>query len=196
MAESGIRDAEDVARLQGAGFSAVLVGETLVTAADPRGAAAALLSGASGAGARRISELMFVKICGITSEDDALLAIALGADAVGFVLAPSPRQIAPQVVGDIIKRLPPEVITVGVFRDAARQRVLDVAHQAGLSAVQLHGHEPPEVARWLREKLPMVFQAFPAGAPARCTGPPNPGCRRDPPRRAQPGHRPGSSTGP
>ena len=75
---------------------------------------------------------MFVKICGITSEDDALLAVALGADAVGFVLAPSPRQIAPQVVGDIVKRLPPEVITVGVFRDAARQRVLDVAHQAGL----------------------------------------------------------------
>jgi phosphoribosylanthranilate isomerase len=109
---------------------------------------------------------MFVKICGVTSEDDALLAVALGADAVGFILAPSPRQVAPQLVGDIVKRLPPEVLTVGVFRDASRERVLAVAHQAGLHAVQLHGHEPPEVARWLRARLPMVIQAFPAGSTA------------------------------
>jgi phosphoribosylanthranilate isomerase len=108
---------------------------------------------------------MFVKICGITSEDDALLAVALGADAVGFILAPSPRQVAPQVVGDIVKRLPPEVITVGVFRDAAREQVLGVAHRAGLNAVQLHGHEPPEQAQWLRARLPMVIQAFSAGSP-------------------------------
>jgi phosphoribosylanthranilate isomerase len=106
---------------------------------------------------------MYVKICGITSEDDALLAVALGADAVGFVFAPSSRQIAPQVAGDIVKRLPPEIISTGVFRDSAAPRVLDVAHQAGLRAVQLHGHEPPEVAQWLRTKVPMVIQAFPAG---------------------------------
>jgi phosphoribosylanthranilate isomerase len=109
---------------------------------------------------------MFIKICGITNEDDALLAVALGADAVGFVLAPSPRQVAPQIVADIVKRLPPEVTTVGVFRDAGRERILDVAHQAGLKAVQLHGHEPPDVAKWLRARLPMVIQAFTAGSPA------------------------------
>jgi phosphoribosylanthranilate isomerase len=108
---------------------------------------------------------MFVKICGITSEDDALLAVALGADAVGFVLAPSPRQVAPQIVSDIIKRLPPEVITVGVFRDATREQVLETAQRSGLSAVQLHGHEPPELARWVRERFPMVIQAFAAGTP-------------------------------
>jgi phosphoribosylanthranilate isomerase len=106
---------------------------------------------------------MFVKICGMTSEEDALLGVALGAHAVGFVFAPSPRQIAPQVAADIVKRLPPEVITVGVFRDAAPQRVSDVAHAAGLQAVQLHGHEPPEVAQWLKTRIPMVIQAFAAG---------------------------------
>jgi phosphoribosylanthranilate isomerase len=106
---------------------------------------------------------MFVKICGITSEDDALLAVALGADAIGFIFAPSPRQIAPQVAGDIVKRLPPEVISVGVFRDTAPQRVLDVAHIAGLRGVQLHGHEPPEVSQWLSTRVPMVIQAFAAG---------------------------------
>jgi phosphoribosylanthranilate isomerase len=106
---------------------------------------------------------MFVKICGITSEDDALLAVAMGADAVGFVFAPSPRQVAPQIAADIVKRLPPEIVTVGVFRDAAPERVLDVAHSAGLRAVQLHGLEPVEVAQWLKGKVPMVIQAFAAG---------------------------------
>ncbi len=106
---------------------------------------------------------MFVKICGITSEDDALLAVAMGADAVGFVFAPSPRQIAPQIAGDIVKRLPPEIVTVGVFRDSVPQRVLEVAHQAGLRAVQLHGREPPQTSRWLSAKIPMVIQAFAAG---------------------------------
>ncbi len=105
----------------------------------------------------------FVKICGVTSEEDALLAVALGADAVGFIFAPSTRQVAPQVAADIVKRLPPEVITVGVFRDEAPQRVSDIAVGAGLHAVQLHGHEPPEVARWLGTRVQAVIQAFPAG---------------------------------
>ncbi len=60
---------------------------------------------------------MFVKICGITNEDDALLAVAMGADAVGFIFAPSTRQVAPQRAYDITRRLPPEILTVGVFRD-------------------------------------------------------------------------------
>lgn len=106
---------------------------------------------------------MFVKICGTTSEDDALLAVAMGADAVGFVFAPSPRQVAAQLVADIVKRLPPEIVAVGVFRDESAARVLDVAYTAGLRAVQLHGHEPSEVAQWLSTRIPMVIQAFPAG---------------------------------
>jgi phosphoribosylanthranilate isomerase len=108
---------------------------------------------------------MFVKVCGTTNEDDALLAVAMGADAVGFIFAPSPRQVAPQIAGDIVKRLPPEIVSVGVFVDESPQRVLAVAHQAGLRAVQLHGRETPEQAQWLRERLPMVIQAFPAGDP-------------------------------
>ena len=82
------------------------------------------------------SEELFVKICGITSEADALLCISLGADAVGFIFAPSPRQVSVQTAGDIAKRLPPEIITVGVFRDEAPQRVVDMVHQASLGAAQ------------------------------------------------------------
>lgn len=106
---------------------------------------------------------MFVKVCGTTCEDDALLAVALGADAVGFVFAPSPRQIAHQIAGDIVKRLPPEIVAIGVFQDEPPERVLRVAHAAGLRGVQLHGREPVETAQWLSARLPMVIQAFAAG---------------------------------
>ncbi len=58
---------------------------------------------------------MWVKICGITSEEDALIAVAMGADAVGFVFAPSPRQMSPSAVSAITRRLPPEICTVGSF---------------------------------------------------------------------------------
>jgi phosphoribosylanthranilate isomerase len=109
---------------------------------------------------------LFVKICGTTSEDDALLAVALGADAVGFVFAPSRRQIAPQIVADIVKRLPPEIITVGVFRDEAPQRVVDVSQVAGVRAVQLHGHESATESRWVRERVSLTIRAFAAGDPA------------------------------
>ena len=73
-----------------------------------------------------------MKICGITSEEDALLAVAMGADAVGFVFAPSPRQMAAGAVAQITRRLPPEVVTVGVFRDELPERVVEIVNQAGL----------------------------------------------------------------
>jgi phosphoribosylanthranilate isomerase len=108
---------------------------------------------------------VFVKICGITREDDALLAVAMGADAVGFVFAPSKRQIAPSIARDIVRRLPPEILTVGVFRDEAASRVIDIVNTAGLRAAQLHGHESPETSRLIRSRVPLVIKAFAAGDP-------------------------------
>jgi phosphoribosylanthranilate isomerase len=108
---------------------------------------------------------VFVKICGITCEEDALLAVAMGADAVGFVFAPSVRQIAPQKAADIVKRLPVDITTVGVFRDEAAQRVVDIIHQTGLRAAQLHGFETPDESRWVRQRVPTLIKAFPAGDP-------------------------------
>ncbi|HZU72272.1 MAG TPA: phosphoribosylanthranilate isomerase [Acidimicrobiales bacterium] len=106
---------------------------------------------------------MFVKICGTTSEEDALLAVALGADAVGFIFAPSPRQIAPSVAADIAKRLPPEVVTFGVFRDELPERVVEVVNRAGLRGAQLHGRENPEQTRFVAARVGMTIKAFPAG---------------------------------
>jgi phosphoribosylanthranilate isomerase len=107
---------------------------------------------------------VFVKICGITSEDDALLAVAMGADAVSFVFAPSPRQVAAAHVRDIVRRLPPEILTVGVFRDESPQRVVDVIQAAGLRGAQLHGHETPDDARFVKQRVDVLIQAFPAGS--------------------------------
>ena len=108
---------------------------------------------------------MFVKICGITTEDDALLAIAMGADAVGFVFAPSPRQVTAAAVYDITRRLPAEVLTVGVFRDESPRRVIELADRAGVKAVQLHGHETPEQAIEISKSVRRVIKAFAAGSP-------------------------------
>jgi phosphoribosylanthranilate isomerase len=109
---------------------------------------------------------MFVKVCGTTSEEDALLAVAMGADAVGFVFAPSPRQIAPGTAAEIARRLPPEVLTVGVFRNEVAARVAEIVNGAGLRAAQLHGHESPETTRQVRADVPFVIRAFAAGDPA------------------------------
>jgi phosphoribosylanthranilate isomerase len=106
---------------------------------------------------------VLVKICGITSEADALLAVGLGADAIGFVFAPSPRQVAPQAVRRIIERVPPEILTVGVFRNEAPTRVVDIVNGIGLRAAQLHGDETAEDTRWVAERIAFTIKAFPAG---------------------------------
>ncbi|NIR36320.1 MAG: phosphoribosylanthranilate isomerase, partial [Actinobacteria bacterium] len=77
-------------------------------------------------------------------------AVALGADAVGFVFAPSTRQVAVDRARDIARRLPAEVLTVGVFRDELPSRVVDIVQRAGLGAAQLHGHESAEQTRIVR----------------------------------------------
>lgn len=108
---------------------------------------------------------MFVKICGITNEDDALFAVAMGADAIGFVFAPSSRQITSGAAREIVRRLPDEVLTVGVFRDQSTQQVIRITQEARLGAVQLHGHETPEQASEIRPYVQALIVAFSAGDP-------------------------------
>ncbi len=110
---------------------------------------------------------MFVKICGVTNEEDALLAVALGADAIGFVFAPgSPRLVTVGDVRDIVHRLPPETLTIGVFRDERPQRVAEIVNGLRLGGAQLHGREPLSEVRWVRTRVPFLIQGFRAGDPA------------------------------
>ncbi|MFQ5465301.1 MAG: phosphoribosylanthranilate isomerase [Thermodesulfobacteriota bacterium] len=108
-----------------------------------------------------------IKICGITSLDDALAAAGSGADALGFVFyGKSPRYVDPEKAGEIIGRLPPLVTTVGVFVDEPADRVNEIIKTARLDAAQLHGDETPEeclrvearVIKALRVRGPEVIE--------------------------------------
>jgi phosphoribosylanthranilate isomerase len=95
--------------------------------------------------------MTFIKICGITNVDDALAAVAAGADALGFnFYKPSPRYIMPQHARQIIAKLPSSVLTVGVFvNEESPKAVHSIANEAGITALQLHGDESPSYCREL-----------------------------------------------
>ncbi len=84
---------------------------------------------------------MFVKICGITNAQDALDAIELGADALGFLFAESPRKISASTASEIVKQLPANFLTIGVFRDQEAREVIDTVGEVGLLGAQMHGRE-------------------------------------------------------
>jgi phosphoribosylanthranilate isomerase len=85
-----------------------------------------------------------IKICGLTNAGDARTALAAGADYLGFVLYPgSRRAVTPATLAAIVADLPAAARTVGVFVDAPRETVLDVARACRLWAVQMHGAEAP-----------------------------------------------------
>ena len=88
---------------------------------------------------------MWVKICANTSLKDASLAVELGADAVGFVFAPSKRRVTVEQVAEITPHLPEGVSKVGVFATTDAAEILDAAARAGLTAVQLHSAFDPKL---------------------------------------------------
>lgn len=94
-----------------------------------------------------------VKICGITYLEDAINAVELGVDALGFVFAPSPREISPEKAKEIIEKLPPWVSAVGIFVDEKPSKVMQIASQCKLDYVQLHGEETPEYCEQLDIKI-------------------------------------------
>jgi len=107
---------------------------------------------------------MFVKICGITNEEDALLSVAMGATAIGFVFAPSKRQITPGRAADIVKRLPAGIITVGVFRDHDVKTVGRIMREVGLRGAQLHGRETVAEVDQVTADVGWVMKAVVAGS--------------------------------
>src|SRR3954470_9159589 len=110
---------------------------------------------------------VFVKICGITNEDDALLAVALGADALGLNFASgSRRQVSVDTARDIVRRLPSGTVTVGVFRDGRPEGVVEIVGRVALPGAQPQGREPISEVRWVRQRATFVIQAFAAGDPA------------------------------
>ncbi len=96
---------------------------------------------------------LWIKICANTSLADAQLAAQAGADAVGFVFAPSPRQVTPAQVAAIVPHLPAALEKIGVFVDAAFEEIAATVEAAGLTGVQLHWDAPPSLPAQLRERF-------------------------------------------
>ena len=98
--------------------------------------------------------MIFIKICGITREQDADLAVGLGATAIGFVFwSGSPRRLDSQRAKAIAANLPAKVSKVGVFVDQTADEIAQVMDEVGLDVAQLHGHETPEFCRALKARL-------------------------------------------
>jgi len=96
-----------------------------------------------------------IKICGITRAEDALEAVRLGADALGFnFFRSSKRYISPAAAAGIVARLRPFVTTVGVFVNQPEAELRAIAAESGIQVFQLHGDEPPDLCA--RLPLPVV----------------------------------------
>ena len=108
--------------------------------------------------------MTWIKICGTTNLEDALLAVEAGADALGFVFyEKSPRNVSVELVREIVRELPKGVEKVGVFVNEYEDEILDTVARTGLSAVQMHGdNEDPHVADLVVRRRPglSVFAAI------------------------------------
>ncbi len=96
---------------------------------------------------------LWIKICGNTSLGDAQLAVEAGADAVGFVFAPSPRRVTAAQAAAIMPHLPAAVEKIGVFVDAALEEIYSIVRECGLTGVQLHFAAEPDLPAKLRKLL-------------------------------------------
>ena len=98
-----------------------------------------------------------VKICGVTTPEDACLAAELGADAIGLNFYPeSPRSISPFAARNILRELPPLVSSVGIFVDWTPEPVIALSQALRLSAAQLHGDETPQTVAEVAKKIPVI----------------------------------------
>ncbi len=100
-----------------------------------------------------------VKICGITNLDDALQAVDAGADALGFVFYDlSPRCISFESAERIIRKLPPYVVTSGVFVNNPPSFIDTAVERCGINVVQLHGDETPAFCKGIRHTIVKAFR--------------------------------------
>lgn len=96
---------------------------------------------------------IWIKICANTTLEDAVLAADAGADAVGFVFAPSPRRVTADQVAGIVPRLPPTLEKIGVFVDAGLEEIDATVRICGLTGVQIHANAGSELAAQLHKRL-------------------------------------------
>jgi len=99
-----------------------------------------------------------IKICGLTQVKDAQAAAEAGADALGFILAPSKRQISPDTARKIIEQLPAFVTKVGVIVDVELAQAQDILEDCGFDLLQLHGRETAQYCASFKGRAIKVFR--------------------------------------
>lgn len=113
---------------------------------------------------------MFVKVCGLSTTESVRAAAESGADAIGFVLTRSPREVTPAHVRDLLAHVPPGVPAVGVFRHEPAHSAVGLAREAGLAWVQLHGDRSPADVEAVHDAGMKVIRAVTMSAPAEAFG--------------------------
>ncbi len=153
VAESGIRNAAQVGELRRNGVNGILVGETLMRAADKRAALDELRLPEKSVRGNDSERLRF-KICGLRREEDVKAVNEAKPDMAGFIFDPARRRyIAPEKAAELTRRLDPAIQPVGVFVNAAEDTVLRTMEICPLACIQLHGRESNEYIRSLRKRI-------------------------------------------
>jgi indole-3-glycerol phosphate synthase/phosphoribosylanthranilate isomerase len=142
IAESGINSIETLQQVIDLGYHGALIGEHFLRCADP----AAELNDFVRKG--RSKSCQKVKICGITSERDAMLAIEAGASALGFIFAESPRRISPEVLASFRNQIPRSVLSVGVFKGQTYDKIYDHTKKHNLDVAQIYDDIKLELPLW------------------------------------------------
>lgn len=107
---------------------------------------------------------MFVKVCGLSTPESVQAAVESGADAVGFVLTKSPREVSPEQARALLAGVPAGTTAVGVFRHESAADAVATARAAGLEWVQLHGSRTPEDVRTVHDAGMRLIRAVTLGA--------------------------------
>ena len=183
ISESGLQNPKSLRHLRELGFRGFLIGEALMRASDPEAALRDFIAGAEDgrslqtscshrpvAGPAGFSTAhsavatadrpngIQIKICGVTTANDARACVELGADMVGFNFYPaSPRYIEPAMVRRIVDALPARTCAVGVFVDADTAEIRKLAKTAGVRCVQLHGHTTPDSCSELAREFRVIL---------------------------------------
>ncbi len=97
-----------------------------------------------------------IKVCGVTDPEGIRACLDAGIDAIGFNLARGPRRVEPAQAAELSSLLPPFVTAVALVMDQPAETALALARSARCTVLQLHGDEPPEIADWLRVRLPVI----------------------------------------
>jgi phosphoribosylanthranilate isomerase len=145
IAESGIHSRETLDRVIELGYHGALIGEHFLRASDPAGELAAYV--------RRSRPPVRVKICGITNERDALMAVDAGANALGFIFADSPRRIDPAALAAIRPKIPSGVLCAGIFLGQSKADIESTMRRFDLHLAQIYDNVQPELPVWMARRI-------------------------------------------